>query len=309
MAGVDDGDIAKLLSRLRFRHLQLLVELGSSGSLRAVANRFGVTQPALSRTLGEAEAAFGHPLFTRSARGVEPTAAGRLAIRGAVLLLEEVRHLHAAIDDAERGDTLIRFGATPFLAQGYLPPVIASLAEREGAIRVQLVEANIPALMLALHEGRLDAVLCSQVGAARASGALRLRFESLFSAGFTVVASRQHPLARRRKVNWETLRRQRWILPPSNSLLHGIIEEQFAREGLAMPVAAVEAGVPVTAVRLAAAGAGLAVVPEMTLTYLRAGGGVARIDAAPALRSDEVGLVTRPGPENPDIALLREALR
>lgn len=302
-------NIARRLTQLRFRHLELIVGLGQSRSLRASAAAFGVTQPALSRTLSEVESAFGLPLFTRSARGVTPTPAGEVAIRGAVLLLEEIGHLRDEAALGGQAGALLRLGATPFLAQGYLPPRIAGLAGNEPPVRVQLTEGDIPTLLASLAEGRLDAVLCSLTGTGGDIAGMRLRHEPLFLAEFAVIAHKAHPLARKRRVGWETLARERWILPPPGVRLHGLIEEHFIRGGHRLPVPFVENGVPVTVVRLAAAGAGVAVVPALTLSYLRAHGEVARIDAHPAIPGTKVGLVSRAGAENPRVALVRSMLR
>lgn len=307
MGRLSDADTARLLSRLRFRHLQLLVELGRGHSLRAAAAAFGVTQPALSRTLGEAEAAFGLKLFERSVRGMVPTTAGEAAIRGASLLMEEAIHLRSEAAQEDRA-TLIRLGATPFVAQGYLPDRLPLLAARDPPVRISLIEADIPTLVDKLLNGELDAALCSLSGAIRQPGMRRLRYEGLFPAGFAVIASRQHPLARAKRVPWEVLARERWVLPPATAVLYRMVEEEFFRHGLTMPRAFVEAGAPVTAARLAAAGAGLAVVPALTLTYLRAEGGCLRIAADPPLRTEEIGLVSRAGAVNERVAAIRAML-
>lgn len=307
MPGATDQTTARRLSQLRFRHLELLVELGKSRSLRSSAAAFGVTQPALSRSLSEIETAFGAPLFRRSARGVEPTAAGEIAIRGAALLLEEIGHVRTEAASSEQAGTLLRLGATPFLAQGYLPPRIAALGARDPAMRIQLAEGDIPGLIDALGAGRLDAVLCPLTGGEGWDA--RLRYEPLFLAEFAVIAHKQHPLTRSKRIGWDVLARQRWILPPPGTRLHGLITERFVRAGHPMPAAMVEAGTPVTVVRLAAAGAGLAMVPLLTLSYLRAHGEVARLDVQPAVPGAKVGLVSRAGPANPRLSLLRNALR
>ncbi|HEY4375240.1 MAG TPA: LysR substrate-binding domain-containing protein [Burkholderiales bacterium] len=307
MPGATDQNTSRRLSQLRFRHLELLVELGRTRSLRSSAAAFGVTQPALSRSLSEIEAAFGAPLFRRSARGVEPTPAGEIAIRGAALLLEELGHVRDEAALGEQAGTLLRLGATPFLAQGYLPPRIAALGAREPTMRIQLAEGDIPGLIASLSAGRLDAVLCPLTGGEGWDASLR--YEPVFLAEFAVIAHKQHVLTRQKRVGWDVLAKQRWILPPPGTRMHGLITERFVRAGHPMPAAMVESGVPVTVVRLAAAGAGLAVVPLPTLSYLRAHGEVARLDVQPAIPGAKVGLVSRAGPVNPRVSLLRDMLR
>ena len=237
------------------------------------------------------------------------TSAGEVALRGAALLLEEIEHVRTEASHGDRASALLQLGATPFVAQGYLPAHIAALAGGATPVRVQLTEGDIPTLVEGLGQGRLDAVVCALASVVGESSAAGLRYERRpFLADFALIAHKAHPLARRKRVKWDVLGRQRWILPPPASRLHSIVEAQFIGSGNPMPIAIVETGVPVTVVRMAAAGVGLAVVPMLTLSYLRAHGEVARIDAFPAMPGTEVGLVTRSGPENPRVALLRDVL-
>ena len=70
-----------LRSNLRLRHLQLLVALDELRHLGRAADFLALTQPAVSKMLAEVERMYGVALFTRSARGTEPTPAGRLVVR------------------------------------------------------------------------------------------------------------------------------------------------------------------------------------------------------------------------------------
>ncbi len=47
-----------------------------AGSLTQAAKQLHVTQPAVSQHIRQLEAHYGEPLFTKTSRGVEPTAAG-----------------------------------------------------------------------------------------------------------------------------------------------------------------------------------------------------------------------------------------
>jgi DNA-binding transcriptional LysR family regulator len=60
---------------------------------------------------------------------------------------------------------------------------------------------------------------------------------------------------------------------------------------------------------MAAAGVGLALVPSLTLDYMRHGREICRIDAHPTVPRDEIGLISRARADNTRVALLREALR
>lgn len=300
-------DIRRLVARLRFRHLQLLVALREGGSLRAAAAVLNLTQPALSKALGEVEGAFGCQLFVRSARGLAPTPRGEIAVRGAALLLAELAHVGAETS-AEPAVTLLRIGAPPFVAQGHLPEVFTRLLADDSRVRVQLQEERVPLLMQSLLDGRLDALITSLPPEMPEAAGQALRYERLFEADFAVIAPPGHPLARARQVDWPRLAGARWIMPARSSMVRRMMEEVFRRAGVVTPVPVIESTSPVTNVRLVAAGLGLSAVPEATVRSALSLGLVKRVRVRPAIPPGPVALVYRAAPDNPRLVLLREAL-
>jgi len=300
----DQFDPRHLLARLRFRHLQLLVELKSAGTLRATATALNVTQPALSKALHEVESAFGFALFTRGARGLTPTPQGAIAIRGAALLIEELAHMGAEAS-SDPVKTVLRIGAPPFVAQGYLPAVLARLLGEH--VRVQLEEERVPLLLNSLLDGRLDALLTSYP-TEMPDTPVRLRYENLFDTEYTVISPPDHPLARSRRVSWRQLGDQPWILPARISMLRRVIEENFRHAGVAAPVPVIESLSPVTNMRMVGAGLGLCAVPVAILGEALDTGQVRRLRVHPPIPAGPVALICRAAPENPRLALLRSAL-
>lgn len=298
----------RLAARLRFRHLQLLLALEAGGSLRAAAQSLNLTQPALSKALAEIESAFGVPLFARTARGLTPTPQGLATLRGARLLLEELAHVHAEAAAADVAPALVRIGAPPFVANGYLPSVLVRLRQVEPRVCVVLMEERVPLLLEALAEGRLDALVSTYPVQAPDTSSPVLRYEKLFDSRFEVIAPSNHPVLRMRRVAWADLAPHDWIMPARVSMLRRLIEEQFARAGCLAPLPVIESTSPVTNVQLVAAGIGLAVVPEATLQHAAVKGSVARVRVMPAVVPAPVSLISRPTAANPRLDLLREAL-
>jgi DNA-binding transcriptional LysR family regulator len=70
-------------SRLNARQLSLLVQLDEKRSVVHAAEAAYLTQPAASKFLTGLEDALGFALFTRHARGVEPTPYGEILVRHA----------------------------------------------------------------------------------------------------------------------------------------------------------------------------------------------------------------------------------
>lgn len=304
-----DSATDRLVTRLRFRHLRLIGELQRGGSLRAAAQALNLTQPALSKALGELEGAFGFALFTRTARGLTPTAQGAVVLRGADMLLAELAHLRAEAAAGDNPAALVRLGSPPFVAQGYLPAVLARLVQRDLPVRVQLLEERVPLLLEALAAGQLDALVTSYPAQMPQLGGVQLHFEKLFDAEFFVIAPPAHPLTRARHVSWQRLATEPWVMPAPTSMLRRLIEQGFLEAGLVPPVPVVESTSPVTNVQLVAAGLGLSAAPAATVRHELAIGRVRRVRAAPAIAPGPVALICRAGVANPRVALLREALR
>lgn len=311
MQSTDHTEISRrLVARLRFRQLELLVLLRKDGSLRAAAAELNLTQPALSKTLREIESAFGFDLFVRGARGLTATRRGEAVIHGAELLLQQLAHLGRETA-SEPALTMVRLGAPPFAAQGIVPEVLARLMAQAGPLQVQLQEERVPRLIEALQAGHLDAVISSyppglqaQAGAAQRS----LRYEKLFDAAFCVIAAPGHPLARARRVSWERLAGADWIMPTAGSMVRRLIDDSFMRQGIVPPSPVIESTSPYTNLRMVAAGLGLSAVPEMSLRDVPASLPFKRVRTDPPLAPAPVALIHRGAPENPRVGLLRAAL-
>ena len=68
MAAFDPNVVVrKLASRLKMRHLTLLLQIQQHGSLTRAAEHMASSQPAVTNALAELEDMFGAPLFDRSA--------------------------------------------------------------------------------------------------------------------------------------------------------------------------------------------------------------------------------------------------
>ncbi|WP_211327924.1 helix-turn-helix domain-containing protein [Kushneria sinocarnis] len=59
----------QLITRLRYKHLRLLLTLAECGNLHRTAERMAMSQPAATRMLAEIENAFDCRLFERHPRG------------------------------------------------------------------------------------------------------------------------------------------------------------------------------------------------------------------------------------------------
>ena len=298
----------QLTGKLRFKHLQLLVTLDRVGSLHAAAHELNLTQPTLSKALHEVESAFGQALFTRGARGMQPTAVGLLAVRGAERLLRELSHLVSETTAAPAG-AVLHIGAPPFVALAYLPQVVQTLARQQRGVRVRLQEGLTPVLLHALMHKHLDALVTTFSRELDETVRPQLHYEKLFECESAVIAAPSHPLAGARRVGWAQLRSEPWVLPEQMSTTRRNIDEAFARAGCLAPTPFLESAHPTTNVRLVAQGLGISAMPVDLLGLAEAAGEVVRLPVDPPLAPGSVGLLYRAvQADDPKIQWLREAL-
>lgn len=200
------------------RHLRALIAVIDAGTFTAAAGRLNITQPALTRTIQQLEAALGTRLLERTSRSLAPTEDGRAFAERVRRVLGD---LDAAIASAHSSRT-VRLGFSWLLPDPWAHDTIAACEERSGA-RVLLHRCDDP--VAALRDGVVDAAVMrgDVAGAALAA-------HHLFSEPRVAAVSARSPLAERDSVTWSelgtyplvvntltgTTRAESWIRPDPN---------------------------------------------------------------------------------------------
>lgn len=196
------------------RHLDLLRELATRGTLAAVAEATHRTPSALSQQLRTAEREFGVRLVEREGRGLRLTAEGRLLAEGA----EEVNAALATVRarlDAARGEVggPVSIGCFPSAGAALLPELVLRF-EGTG------VELNLDDfdLMEAEYAGRTldhDIVIAHSLSGEGPAGAERLVRRVLAREPIDVALPAAHPLAARAALRPQDLRGTVWVGVPA----------------------------------------------------------------------------------------------
>lgn len=230
----------RLNTRLKMRHLGLLLQIRQYGSLTRVAEQVATSQPAVTNALAEMESMFGGALFERSSRGMTPTALGNVVLARAEAMLNDLDHLARDIEAVVAGHaTRLQIGVIPFVSGRTLASAIqrtqARLPQR---LTMTIHEGTSDALMLLLRDHTLDIV----IGRASSSVDLtQLRFEVLYQQNPRLIASRRLAarLARTR-LGLDKLLELDWILGAPHTPMREQIADIFLQAGVAPPVPIVE---------------------------------------------------------------------
>lgn len=210
---------------IKLRHIRAFLDIAALGNLTAVARAQGITQPALSRTLAELEDLLGVALFSREARRLVLTEAGRMFRQQAAL---GVQALEAAVAALQPGD-----GGR--LTVGVLPTVAARLfvqvALRWQKLRPDAILSVITGpqlyLMQLLRAGEIDLTIGRMPAAAEMAG---LGFQHLYEEDVVLACRSDHPL--QRAALGEVLRRCPLVLPPQGAIIRRAVDDYLASLGL-----------------------------------------------------------------------------
>jgi DNA-binding transcriptional LysR family regulator len=230
--------------RVRLRDLHVLSMVVQSGSMLKAAGQLGVSQPVVSQSIADLEAAIGQRLLDRNPRGVLPTPYGEVLLRQGQLAFDDLRQAIREIEalaDPSTGEVWI--GCPESLSGALLPRVLEPLAVAHPRALFHVTQVNTLSSELEfpeLREGKLDVVLARLV---RPFGKFEfendLSVEHLFDDELLVVAAAGSPWSRRRKIDLAELADAPWILPP-NSWNRLIVEEGMRARGLELPRTSVE---------------------------------------------------------------------
>jgi DNA-binding transcriptional LysR family regulator len=288
-----------LLRRLRLRHLELLVALAETGTLRSAAVRLHLSQPALSKMLAEIEAGFGARLFERSPQGLAANALGEAAIYRARVILGELSRGRDEVQALRTGAAgVLRLGTLSVTAA--VPRAIVRLRHRLPGARIQIQEGRVRELIQKLLDGELDCVFGAITPELLTSELLSLlRPEVLLADELCVLCGIDHPIARSRRLRWADLHGFPWVAPPKDTLIRQGLMTAFLNEGLEPPEPAIEVLSSVTlgsVLRMDASLLGAMRFDHAQDELSRAG--VRRLLVAPAIALPSLGLYTRRSAES-----------
>lgn len=280
-----------LRSRLKTRHLLLLVVLGDEGNIHRSAEVLSITQPAASKMLRELEQMLDAQLFERLPRGVKPTAYGEALIRHARLVVDSLDQAQddvLALKSGEVGHVAV--GAITSPAVSVLPEAVAALKRQMPGLRVSVEVDSSDLLLERLAQDRLDLVV------ARLSAQhdkIQLRYEPLTLEPVCAVVRAGHPLLHAKALSLADLAQAAWIVPPQSTVLRHRFELMFPRANLRMPSDLVETSAMLFMTRLLERSDMLAVVSTDVARYYASHGMVGILPLELPCHMDDYGIITR----------------
>ena len=215
--------------QLKLRLLRAVDAIAAHGSILGASRALAVTQPALTRSLQEAESLLGFQLFERSGRGVHATEAGEVVLQSARRMLGELRRLDEELDRLSgRIKATVVLGALPVAAAGVLPGVLGRLHGPHPELVIQVVQGRTEDLLPRLEAGEIDLVVGQLYPTEKPDGFLR---EALYEEPISVLARANHPIFEA-AITAEALQRWELVLPTIGQQVGKEIDQLLAMLGL-----------------------------------------------------------------------------
>ncbi|GGP56235.1 LysR family transcriptional regulator [Streptomyces melanogenes] len=198
--------------------LRVFRAVAEQGTFTAAAAALGYTQSAVSRQIASIERAAGAELLERRRDGVRLTEAGRIVMRRATTVLDEIDQAARELSGLPEPGGTVRLGWFPSAGTTLVPRALAALRHSDPGLQVISREGTTPVLARALRAGSIDLALLASAPPFRApdTESPPLALQTLTERALRLAVPETHPLARGDFVDVADLRGQRWIAGSSH---------------------------------------------------------------------------------------------
>lgn len=216
---------------MELRHLRYFIAVAEEGSLTVAAEkRLHTAQPSLSRQMRDLEIELGCALMTRSAKGIELTAAGQVFLDHARIVLTQVDAAFAATRRAASpAKTSFVLGFLTGYEFVWLSAVMAIMRDALPETEVVILSLSSPDLAAGLTAGKID--LAFMRSERNAPGVM---FTLLRNEPLIVLMPANHPLTARDAIRPQDIVGQPLIGVPADKspALRAVTDNYAARLGI-----------------------------------------------------------------------------
>jgi DNA-binding transcriptional LysR family regulator len=238
--------------------LRTFVAVAQWSSFSTAAAELHLSQPAISKRIGNLEMQLGTRLFDRIAREVRLTEPGRVLLARAEAILREVQDTETLVRNLT-GDVSgsLSIATSHHVGLHRLPPVLRAFSDRHPQVHLDLDFLDSePAHDLVLHgDSELGVVTLAPAGHPR------LAYEVLWPDPLCFVVARDHPLASREHGSLREFCLHPVVLPGMSTYTGRIIVALFEQRGLELEVS-MSTNYLETIRMLVSVGLGWSVLPE-----------------------------------------------
>lgn len=241
---------------MELRQIRHFLAVAETGSFTKASERVSISQPALSASIAKLEAEFQVRLLDRSRSSVIPTLAGRRLLERAGAILSACNSVRAEVKNAAQPQPL-RIGVLRTLSTRPIATLINNFRTLRPEVGFFLHEGTCDDLRRRLLDKRLDAIITTSEGPLPEDIGSR----ALFKETFVLAVATNHRFAREGSIKLSALDGEPLISRSGCETFQATIKE-FAERKIKIRVA-YKTDQDDRAVALAAAGVGVAMIPQL----------------------------------------------
>lgn len=223
---------------LKLTHLRVIASIGRYRNAHRAGMDLGLSQPAISKIVREAEEAVGAPLFERGRQGMSPNPLGEALLARAVGILNDLESAQEEMEAMIAGTAgHLRLGVIPFVTPSLISGTLSALAQAGVELSLSIHEDTTGELVGRLLGRELDCLI------ARFSTEREAELEQhlLYHQRFSAVVDARHPvLGGRRRVRLRDTLAFGWIVPPPRTAARHLVSALFVQSGLPPPAIRIE---------------------------------------------------------------------
>ncbi len=242
-----------------FRRLEVLLKVAESGGIVSAAEQLHLTQPSASTHMRKLAESIDMPLYEVVGRKLKLTDAGRIVVQSGRQIFDCLAQLEMQLNELQGLQAGRLSIAVVTSANYFIPHLLGPFCKRFPGIEVDLQVGNRSQILERLYDNLDDLYFFSEPPQDE-----RIEAVPLIPNPLVVIASRDHPLARRKRLRWEEVAEERLIVREPGSGTRDAVEQFLASKGRAlsqqMTIASNEA-----VKHAVMAGMGLAIVSGHTL--------------------------------------------
>jgi DNA-binding transcriptional LysR family regulator len=207
------------------RQLQIFLAVARHSNVSRAAEELSLSQSAISTALSEFERQYDLQLFDRSGKRVQLNNIGAALRPRAEALLAQAEEFELALK-GEQALGSLRIGATQTIANYLLPDLMADFFSKHGDIPLQITQGNTAMICAQVLNFELDVALIEGEWSHP-----DLQIDNWRDDELVIIASPNHPLAKKSSLSEKDLMSAEWIVREKGSgtrqgfehAMHGIL--------------------------------------------------------------------------------------
>ena len=217
------------MNELRLNQLRYFCEVCDTGSVTKAANNLHITQPSISAAVKSLENAYALALFYREKNRLTLTREGAFLYERARSILEQADNLDAKLRGLGMQRHPIRIGVSPMISTFLFLPIFNQFHRRHPEIALEMYEYGSIESIRQLQNHQIDMAIVIE----NSQAASDFIWTPLMETSLLFCVSREHRLAKAKRVRVEELENERLIMMRATSYQIGtLVNQRFAEAGI-----------------------------------------------------------------------------